>query len=129
MLGMVGLASAPGGRQMVELELREIAVSEWEIIERIGKLRVRAWRNDKPEMTEITHWLDDFDRTARHWAVVRDGEPLAAARLSVHACMEEVPDYEGYIGVFVTPPPAPIASFNRLVVDTKFNVCHYLPWF
>jgi len=102
---------------MVELELREIAVSDWEIIERIGRLRIRAWRIDHPQISAATSWLDDFDRTARHWAFLRGGEPWAAARMSVHPCIEKVPDCEGYVGVFGTPPPQPIASFNRLVVD------------
>ena len=104
-------------KSMTHLELREIAVTDWEMIQRIGELRVRAWRTVVPQAVEMTVWLDDFDRTARHWAFLRDGEPVAAARLSVHKAIEEVPDPESYTGVFRNPPPAPIASLNRLVVD------------
>jgi len=102
---------------MVELELCEIAVTEREMIERIGELRVRAWRAETLQSPLITSWLEDFERIARHWAFLRDGQPVASARLSVHGCIEEIPDYEGYVGVFRTMPAAPIASFNRLVVD------------
>jgi hypothetical protein len=87
------------------------------MLERIGEMRVRAWRRDFPNEPSLLIWLDDFDRTSRHQAFLLGGEPLAAARFSVHSCIEEAPDFEGYMGVFQTPPRSPFASFNRLVVD------------
>ena len=70
---------------MSNLELREIAVTEWDMIERIGELRVRAWGTAVPQANEMTTWLDELDRAARHWAFLRDGLPVAAARLSALA--------------------------------------------
>jgi hypothetical protein len=62
-------------------------------------------------------WIDELDRTAYHWVIVREGRLVAASRMSVHDRLEDVPEAESYLGVFRPPPEAPIASINRLVVD------------
>ena len=99
------------------LELREIPSTDSVMIERIGELRVRAWQAEVTQPIRMVTWLDDFDSAARHWVILRDGKPVAAARLSVHSSIEAVPESETYAGVFTEQPAAPIASFNRLVVD------------
>jgi hypothetical protein len=102
---------------MGELQLREVPPSDWTVIEQIGRLRVRAWRTEVFEAEAMSSWLDDFDRVARHWAIFQNGEPVAAARLSIHPTIGDVPEFEAYDGVFENELPSPIASFNRLVVD------------
>jgi hypothetical protein len=102
---------------MSELQLREVRASDWAMIEQIGQLRVRAWQTELAGACTMSSCLDEFDRIARHWVFFSDGEPVAAARLSIHATIDELPEQEGYAGVFQNPPPSPIASLNRLVVD------------
>ena len=102
---------------MANLELREIPSTDRAMIQRIGELRVRAWQTEVPQAVRMVTWLDEFEWVARHWAFLRDGQPVAAARLSVHPSINDVPDSENYTGLFSEPPPAPVASFNRLVVD------------
>jgi hypothetical protein len=45
-----------------------------------------------------------------------DGNPVAAARLTVHSVLSEVPDAEIYKPVFPEGLPGPIGVFTRLVV-------------
>jgi GNAT superfamily N-acetyltransferase len=61
-------------------------------------------------------WLDEFDETASHWALVGEDGMAAAARLSVHASIGDVPEAEVYASFPREWFPAPVASFNRLVV-------------
>lgn len=98
------------------MDLREVTLPNEEFLRQIGRLRISAWQTETSRTAEMELWLDEFDRAARHWAVFREGTPVAAARLSVHASIAEVPDAESYLGVFPQPPPGPIASMNRLVV-------------
>jgi GNAT superfamily N-acetyltransferase len=95
----------------------EIAPRDRPLLDRIGRLRVRAWSTLIPEAAAMEIWLDGFEAAARHWVVYRGDELIAAARLSVHQGIEDVPDPECFVGVFREPIPTPIASFNRLVVD------------
>src|SRR4051794_22756946 len=102
---------------MDEFVLREICPSiEWHLIERIGELRTRAWRTEVEAVLSMTTWLEELASIARHWAILRDNFPVAAARLSLHSSMDDVPDSECYVGKFPITPPPPIASFSRLVV-------------
>ena len=98
------------------MKLRDFAVLDETLLREIGRLRVAAWETETSRAAEMDIWLDEFDRSARHWVVFCEGMPVAAARLSVHASLAEVPDAESYADVFTQPPPAPIASLNRLVV-------------
>lgn len=106
---------------MGDLEITEVFVEDWQTIARIGELRKRAWRTEVSPDADMISWLDAFDRTSRHWAAFLEGQPVAAARLSLHASMIEVPYPEDYTGVFRVPPPAPIAALNWLVVDPAFR--------
>ena len=87
-----------------------------ELLAKVGRLRIEAWETETARAAEQTAWVDEFDRVAWHWVVCRDGLPVAAARLSLHQGLAEVPDSECYAGVFSSPPGPPIASLNRLVV-------------
>jgi GNAT superfamily N-acetyltransferase len=92
------------------------------LMEQIGRLRVRAWAPFIPGILDkFECWLDEFELSARHWAVFDDSEIIAAARMSIHDCLHDVPDAESFVSVFKEEPPSPIASFNRLVVDAGFR--------
>ena len=98
------------------MELREFSHLDEDLLEKIGALRVEAWKAEAPSAAGMGTWLDEFDRSARHWAVFDHGILLASARLTTHGSLAEVPDAESYPGVFREPPAAPIGSLNRLVV-------------
>lgn len=104
------------------LELVEIDPGDRALLEKIGRLRVAAWSTFMPGRSiRRACWLDEFELRARHWCLFHDGELVAAARMSVHRRLDEVPDACIYQGVFSTPPEAPLASFNRLVVRPEYR--------
>lgn len=91
------------------------------LLEQIGRLRVLAWSTVMPDAASRTEsWLDEFELRARHWCIFHAGKPVAAARLSIHRRIDEVPDAEIFEGV-VVDPPAPVASLNRLVIHPEFR--------
>ena len=99
----------------------EIDPRDRPLLEKIGRLRVLAWATVLPdEAARVGCWLDEFELTARHWCIFHDGEPVAAARVSFHDRIEDVPDAEVYanLGLALTPP---IASINRLVTHPDFR--------
>jgi SAM-dependent methyltransferase len=96
-------------RQPVEIDPHDPV-----LLEQIGRLRVCAWATFKEVATEC--WLDEFELSARHWVIFDNGQPIAAARLSIHQTLDDVPDASIYEGIFDQPPSGPIALFNRLVV-------------
>lgn len=85
------------------------------LLQRIGRLRVLAWSALVPAVTKIECWLDEFEETARHWCVWREGEVVAAARMSMCSAIDAAPDAEIY-GDRFGDLGAPIAVFSRLVV-------------
>jgi GNAT superfamily N-acetyltransferase len=105
------------------MELREFASIDENLLGQIGRLRIEAWQTETANAADMETWVDEFDRAARHWVVFQNARPVAAARLSIHASLETVPDAESYAGVFAEPPPGPIASLNRLVVHPATRGC------
>ncbi|MHA3772566.1 GNAT family N-acetyltransferase [Verrucomicrobiota bacterium sgz303538] len=101
---------------MADLQLLEFSPADQDLLDEVGRLRVRAWETEAPEAAEMSTWLDTFDADARHWVVLRDDVPVASARLSVHSQIGEVPDSESYAGLFPETLSSPIGSMNRLVV-------------
>ena len=87
----------------------------------VYRLRMLAWRTQVALPEAMTEWTDGFDAVARHWAFLHQGQPVAAGRVSVHGALADIPDAETYEGVFTTPPPAPIASLNRLIVHPDWR--------
>lgn len=106
---------------MQEIEIREFSPANEDLLHAIGRLRVQAWETAAPEAAEMEIWLDEYDRSSRHWVALHEGAPVAAARLSIHANLSEVPDAESYQGVIDNPSATRIASFNRLVVHPSFR--------
>jgi GNAT superfamily N-acetyltransferase len=98
------------------VELRHFTSIDEALLGQIGRLRVEAWETETSKASEMKSWIDDFHRVAQHCVVFREGVPVAAARLSIHGSLAEVPDAESYAGVFAQAPEGSIASFNRLVV-------------
>ena len=91
-----------------------------ETLEAVYRLRVEAWRQRLNIPPEITRWKDPCDADAMHWVFVQERRPIAAARLTIHREVGEVPD-AAVIAHLVTSLPAPIASINRCVVSPDFR--------
>ena len=102
---------------MFDVVVQEVTPPNAELLEQIGRLRVRAWATVVEEAAQMEVWLDEFDASARHWIVTVNGELAAAARMSVHNSIGEVPEAEIYLGLITDSLPKPIASINRLVVS------------
>ena len=64
----------------------------------------------------MDRWTDPWDAVATHWAIWRDNRIVAAARLSIHNRLSELPNAEIFEGVLSGDLPGPIGSLNRLVV-------------
>jgi GNAT superfamily N-acetyltransferase len=75
-------------------------VSDTATLEAVFRLRAQVWRETgavSPAAFAEGRWSDEHDAGAMHW-VVRDdaGELVAAARLSVHERLDDVPEAEAY---------------------------------
>jgi len=86
------------------------------ILEQVYRLRVAAWRARNPDFPDMEAWTDAFDTAGRHWVVMDADVPVAAARLTVHSQMAEVPSAEIYRGLIADDLPGPIGVLTRLVV-------------
>jgi predicted GNAT family N-acyltransferase len=90
------------------------------VLQEIGRLRTVVWRAE-PDVNRSALpgdvWLDDLDKIAFHW-VARDnrGKIVAAARMTIHDRLEDVPYSESFRHLRVDSP-GPFASLNRLVVS------------
>jgi GNAT superfamily N-acetyltransferase len=103
-------------------EVVEVDPHDRSLLEKIGRLRVLAWSTLIPATAaKADCWLDEFELTSRHWCILHEGEPVAAARLSVHADIGNVPDAGNYPRVLLEPLPRPIGCFSRLVVHPDFR--------
>lgn len=96
-----------------------------DLIEDIGRFRIKAWRNENgvdPGFFSKDVWIDSLDQNARHWIITKDRIIVAAARMSFHTYVGEVPyaDFllEEHLSLF---SKSPIASINRLVVDPLYR--------
>lgn len=79
-----------------------VAASDVPTLEAIYRLRAEVWR-ETGDVSQAAFadgsWSDAHDATSLHW-VVRDGDALvAAARLSIHECLGDVPEAEEYAAV------------------------------
>lgn len=89
----------------------------------IYALRPRAWKDRAPDFPDIASWSDPFDDVGLHWAVLADGAPIAAARLTIHAALDEVPNAEVFQPLLPLDLPGPIAVLTRLVVEKRYAGC------
>jgi len=90
------------------------------MLEQVYRLRVQAWRARRPDFPDIERWSDEFDAAALHWAIIDNGAPVAAARLTLHDRLDGVPHAEIYADVLPADLPAPIAVLSRLFVMPKY---------
>ena len=88
-----------------------------DLLERFYRLRVDAWRARTAEFPDIAAWSDRFDAVARHFLVLHAGQPVAAARLTIHEDLSDVPDGEVWRDYSSEALSAPLAVFGRLAVD------------
>jgi GNAT superfamily N-acetyltransferase len=97
--------------------LREVdPTTEWPVVEASLLLRQRVWSEAMREPLTRDDLIEPFDATARHWMVFDGDHVVAAARLSIHARVEDVPEACCLVGVLPRQPPAPIGFLSRLVV-------------
>jgi N-acyl-L-homoserine lactone synthetase len=94
-------------------------VDDLQILEEIYALRARVWRTTgglAANAFPTGQWRDAYDALSRHW-VVRDehGRLAAAARLTVHASLDAVPEAAEYLR-YDLPRSGPIAAPARVVV-------------
>jgi GNAT superfamily N-acetyltransferase len=96
-----------------------------EIMNDIGRFRVKTWRNEKgidPIFFSKDSWIDEIDANARHWIITQNNIMVASARLSFHEFIEDVP-YANFLQLEhrLLFNNSPIASINRLVVSPEFR--------
>ena len=91
------------------------------VIRKIGALRVEVWGDLlNPAAVREGVWLDNHDVTALHWVAMVDHEVVAAARLTLHETVSEIPDWDelGHLSIsFGTP----IAYMSRLVIKKNYR--------
>jgi hypothetical protein len=95
-------------------------ITDPSVLEEIYALRVIAWKGRGHIADTMTKWVDEFDSIALHFAVMEGAIPRAAARMTIHANIEEVPEAGVYTGLITDLPP-PICSFNRCVVHPEYQ--------
>ena len=98
----------------------EVSPADEAIVASISRLRVRAWKARRRGFPDVDEWIDDFDQVGRHWVYFFRDQPVAAARMTTHAILRDVPNAEIYAAALPLAKSGRIASFNRLVVDPAF---------
>jgi hypothetical protein len=105
-----------------DLEPVELNARDPSVLAEIGELRVRAWSSFVPDLSaRLGLWNDDHDKSSRHWGVFYGQKLGAAARLSAHQELSDVPDAEVYAGALPIDLLPPIFSLNRLVIEPEFR--------
>lgn len=105
------------------LELNEVSYPDR--IMDIGKFRIKAWRNERgvnPAFFSKSFWIDEVDQYAFHWIITKNSEIVAAARLSIHDSLCDVP-YADLLNAEQSAPfqNSKVASINRLVVLPEYR--------
>lgn len=94
-------------------------------MQEIGRLRIQAWRDEPGINTTFfsrNAWIESIDHLAYHWVVMKNNLVVAAARMSIHTSLDDVP-YANLLPDALRPQFSQrrIASINRLVVDPLFR--------
>ncbi len=103
------------------LKCVEVVFSDY--AEEMGILRRKVWETDKDFDAEAFPdkvWLDDYDTDAIHLAVFDEDKIIASARLGVYFSYDEIP-YMHMMESYKSLLKLPVASFNRLVVDSNYR--------
>jgi GNAT superfamily N-acetyltransferase len=93
-------------------------VTDPDALEEVFRFRAAVWADEAwlSKHQNMSRIADRHEGDARHWVVRQRGQLVAAARLSFHERIEDVPDYEFFPTRLPITIPPPIASMNRLVV-------------
>jgi GNAT superfamily N-acetyltransferase len=94
---------------------------EWTIVEDSLRLRMDVWAAKMGVPLTWDAVCDRFETTARHWVAFDDERPIAAARLTIHDRIDDVPEADCLGGVFTSPPATPIGFMSRLVVAPEYR--------
>jgi GNAT superfamily N-acetyltransferase len=97
------------------MDLVEVTGNET-LLKQIYSLRIEAWCMSVDLPMDIIECHDSYDDEGRHWALVENNEVLAAARLTLHSDLKEVPELGTYRDFKSMMPAGPYGSFNRLIV-------------
>lgn len=107
-----------------ELDFEQpILVNDRDTLLQIQNLRRRAWsaNGEIPDFIARQDILnDEHDVNGMHWAILYEGRPIAAARMSIHSEVAVSPDPEALVG-YEHLIEFPMASITRLVVDPEFR--------
>ena len=119
----------PNGFSVTRIAPADIKHSS--VLKEIGELRYLVWKDQGMDMSnslEKSLWIEKADYFAHHWILYKDGQTAASARLTLHNTTESLSEARLY-SEYQSQLPAPIASFNRLVVLESFRgirLSHYL---
>lgn len=95
-----------------------------DLLQEIGRLRIRAWEADGERPSYAADcgdcWLDPHDEHAEHFIIEEGGRIIAASRLCVHEKGDDLPDAPSLEGL-LDGVRWPAAFINRLVVDLEFR--------
>jgi GNAT superfamily N-acetyltransferase len=99
------------------LEPIELTANAPDMLEEIYRLRVDAWMTTGLGLGMFPNgmWIDEGEERHRHWVVFDDGRLVAAARLSIHERLCDVPCAHLFTDLHFPAAP-PFGSINRLVV-------------
>jgi len=101
-------------------------VSGAEMLDEIAALRGAVWQATGGAAAEAFpdgRWLDDYDLGAIHWTIRdEDGRLVAAARLTVHPALADVPESKEYTR-YGLDLEGPIAAPARVVVCPSVQGC------
>jgi GNAT superfamily N-acetyltransferase len=120
---MLSTLSPPSSRLEAPFSLQQVSFRTHG--DAIGRLRVQAWRNEQG----IDHvffarssWVEELDSHSMHWVITDGEEVVAAARLSLHTSLADVP-YAYLLAPTVQLPLAKhlVASLSRMVVAPHYR--------
>jgi len=103
------------------LHFLDVPATDQARLHQIGHLRSRAWQTEVSFTGNSDVWLDEYDATALHFAFLDGDDVVAAARLTVHASVRDIPHAEIQDHAFPAEPPLPVAYLSRLAVDSGYR--------
>ncbi len=110
------VASLPLGYSAVQSQPESFC--ENRLLNDVGALRFQEWSAKGMDMSSSLvkgTWIEIDDYHSYLWGIYHRGKLVASARLSIHHCIDTLPESSLYLN-FVDTITCPIASFNRLVV-------------
>jgi GNAT superfamily N-acetyltransferase len=113
----------PDRQLKLQSDREPILVTDTAMLVKIQQLRQLSWSADGevPDFIARQDILrDEHDVHGRHWVILHEGRPIAAARLCIHDDVTSSPDPEALDG-YEHLIAGPIASLTRLVVHPSFR--------